>query len=148
LESRLDIFVMRNQLELCYFICGGAGERSYAAHGGRMMALVLEVYGAFCLFSLIAFLVWAWVAKLRPDLDELEFDLDELEKLKKPASREQSDFDPQVGGPDAQRPPRGGAAPPAQTQTSPSVPKPSAADANPEASANIEPRTHRDDRAM
>ena len=33
-----------------------------------MVALVFEVYGAFCLFSLIAFLVLAAVAKLRPDL--------------------------------------------------------------------------------
>ena len=46
-----------------------------------MVALVFEVYGAFCLFSLIAFLVWASVAKLRPDLDEEEFDFIELEKL-------------------------------------------------------------------
>ena len=53
-----------------------------------MIALVLELYGAFCLFSLIAFLVWASVAKLRPDLDEPEFDLDELEKLKNLASCE------------------------------------------------------------
>ncbi len=44
-----------------------------------MVALVLEVYGALCFFSLIAFLVWAAVAKLRPDLDEDEFE--ELEKL-------------------------------------------------------------------
>jgi len=62
-----------------------------------MIALILEVYGAFCLFSLVAFLVWAWRAKLRPDLDEPEFDLDELEKLKKDASCEQSGSDPQVG---------------------------------------------------
>ncbi len=47
-----------------------------------MVALVFEVYGAFCLFSLIAFLVWASVAKLRPDLDEEEFDFIELEKLR------------------------------------------------------------------
>jgi hypothetical protein len=52
-----------------------------------MVALVFEVYGAFCFFSLIAFLVWAAVAKLRPDLDE---DIDELEKLKKLVSSEQS----------------------------------------------------------
>ena len=45
-----------------------------------MVALVFEIYGAFCLFSLIAFLVWASVAKLRPDLDEEEFDFIELEK--------------------------------------------------------------------
>jgi hypothetical protein len=45
---------------------------------------------------LITFLVWAGVAKLRPDLDEPEFDLDELEKLKKLAC-EQSDFDPSIG---------------------------------------------------
>jgi len=61
-----------------------------------MIALVLELYGAFCLFSLIAFLVWASVAKLRPDLDEPEFDLDELEKLKNLASCEPSDSDPKV----------------------------------------------------
>ena len=46
-----------------------------------MVALVFEIYGAFCLFSLIAFLVLASVAKLRPDLDEEELDLAELEKL-------------------------------------------------------------------
>ena len=51
-----------------------------------MVALVFEVYGAFCVFSLIAFLVLASVAKLRPDLDE---DIEELEKLKKLASSEQ-----------------------------------------------------------
>jgi hypothetical protein len=50
------------------------------------VALVFEVYGAFCFFSLIAFLALASVAKLRPDLDE---DIDEFEKLKKLASSEQ-----------------------------------------------------------
>jgi hypothetical protein len=35
-----------------------------------MVALVFEVYGAVCFFSLMAFLVLASVAKLRPDLDE------------------------------------------------------------------------------
>ena len=55
---------------------------------GGMIALIFEVYGAFCFFSLAAFLVWASVAKLRPDLDEEEFDpsgidFAELEKLKK-----------------------------------------------------------------
>ena len=54
-----------------------------------MITVILEVYGAFCLFSLIAFLVWAWFAELRPDLDEL----DELEKLKKLARCEQYDPD-------------------------------------------------------
>jgi hypothetical protein len=48
-----------------------------------MVALFFEIYGAFCFFSLIAFLVLASVAKLRPDLDE---EIDELEKLKKLAS--------------------------------------------------------------
>src|ERR1700683_2189696 len=56
-----------------------------------MVALVFEVYGAFCLFSLIAFLVLAGMAKLRPDLDEEEFDFIELEKLKQLVSSEQSD---------------------------------------------------------
>jgi hypothetical protein len=53
-----------------------------------MVALVFEAYGAFCLFSLIAFLVWACAAKLRPDLDE---DIDELEKLKELVSFESGD---------------------------------------------------------
>jgi hypothetical protein len=52
-----------------------------------VITLVFEVYGAFCFFSLIAFLVLASVAKLRPDLDE---DLVELEKLKKLISGKQS----------------------------------------------------------
>jgi hypothetical protein len=56
-----------------------------------MVALVFEIYGAFCLFSLIAFLVLAGMAKLRPDLDEEEFDFIELEKLKQLASSEQFD---------------------------------------------------------
>jgi hypothetical protein len=56
-----------------------------------MVALVFEVYGAFCFFSLIAFIVWAAVAKLRPDLDEEEFEFIELEKLKKLVSAEPSD---------------------------------------------------------
>jgi hypothetical protein len=51
-----------------------------------MVALVFEVYGAVCFFSLMAFLILASVAKLRPDLDE---DIDELEKLKKLISSEQ-----------------------------------------------------------
>jgi hypothetical protein len=46
-----------------------------------MIALVFEVYGAFCLLSLLAFLVLASVAKLRPDLDEEELNFVELEKL-------------------------------------------------------------------
>jgi hypothetical protein len=52
-----------------------------------VVALVFEIYGAVSVFSLIAFLVLASVAKLRPDLDE---DLLELEKLKKLVSAEQS----------------------------------------------------------
>ena len=55
-----------------------------------MVALVFEVYGAFCFLSLIAFLVLASVAKLRPDLDEVELDLVELEKLEKLVRSEQS----------------------------------------------------------
>ena len=53
-----------------------------------MVAQFLEVYAAFCFFSLIAFLVLAAVVQLRPDLDEEELDLAELEKL---VSYEQSD---------------------------------------------------------
>ena len=52
-----------------------------------MVALFFELYGVVCLFSLATFLVWATVAKLRPDLDE---DLVELEKLKKLISGKQS----------------------------------------------------------
>jgi hypothetical protein len=43
-----------------------------------MIALGFEVYGAVCLFSLIAFLVLGAVAKLRPDLDEEGFEIGEL----------------------------------------------------------------------
>ena len=56
-----------------------------------MVALVFEIYGGVCLFSLIAFLILATVAKLRPDLDEEEFDFIELENLKQLVSSEQSD---------------------------------------------------------
>ena len=52
-----------------------------------MVALVFEVYGALCVFALVVFLVWAAAAKLRPDLDEEELD---LEKLKMLVSSEQS----------------------------------------------------------
>jgi len=45
-----------------------------------MVALVFEIYGGVCLFSLMAFLVLAAVAKLRPDLDEEELGFVELEK--------------------------------------------------------------------
>jgi hypothetical protein len=60
--------------------------------------IVLVLYGAFCLFCLIAFLIWASFAKLRPDLDEPELDLQQLERLRKLASGEQSDPDPRAGG--------------------------------------------------
>lgn len=56
-----------------------------------MVALVFEVYGAFCLFASIAFLVLAAVAKPRPDLEEEEFDFIELEKLKELVNSEPSD---------------------------------------------------------
>lgn len=55
-----------------------------------MIALVFEAHGAPCLFALVVFLVWASAAKLRPDLDEDELDLAELEKLKKPVRSELS----------------------------------------------------------
>jgi hypothetical protein len=48
-----------------------------------MLALAFEIYGAFCFFSLFAFLILASLAKLRPDLDEEELHFAELEKLKK-----------------------------------------------------------------
>jgi hypothetical protein len=43
-----------------------------------MLALLLEGYVALCFLSLVAFLVLATRAKLRPDLDEDEFDIAEL----------------------------------------------------------------------
>jgi hypothetical protein len=55
-----------------------------------MVALFFEVYGAFSVFALVVFLVWAAVAKLRPDLEEEELDLAELEKLEKLKSSEES----------------------------------------------------------
>jgi len=100
-----------------------------------MIALVFEVYGAFCFFSLIAFVVWASVAKLRPDLDEAEFE--ELEKLKKLAGCEQSDSDPQLGDLTHEDQPAP-VPPPSQRQTSsPRVPKPSASVPNRQALADI-----------
>jgi hypothetical protein len=54
-----------------------------------VITLVFELYGALCFFSLIAFLVLAAVAKLRPDLDEEEFDIGAVEKPKKLANSEQ-----------------------------------------------------------
>src|SRR5580704_17362237 len=56
----------------------------------QMIALVLEVYGAFSVLSLIAFLRLASVAKLRSDLDEEAIDVGALEKVTKLASSEQS----------------------------------------------------------
>jgi hypothetical protein len=55
-----------------------------------MIALMFEIYGAVCLFSLIAFLVLAALAKFRPDLDEEEFDFIEPEKLTQLVNAEQS----------------------------------------------------------
>ena len=55
-----------------------------------MAALVLEAYGALCFFASAVFFAWAAVAKLRPDLDEDEFDFIEAEKLKQLVSSEQS----------------------------------------------------------
>ena len=46
-----------------------------------MVGLFFEIYGAFCFFSLAAFLVWAAVAKLRPDLDEESAEIEKLRKL-------------------------------------------------------------------
>lgn len=46
-----------------------------------MFALVFEAYGALCLFALAAFLILAAMAKLRPDLDEDDFDRADLGKL-------------------------------------------------------------------
>jgi hypothetical protein len=68
-----------------------------------MVALFFEIYGAVCFFSLIAFLVLASAAKLRPDLDE---DLVELEKLKKLISGKQSSDAFQVDAPIIEDEPR------------------------------------------
>jgi hypothetical protein len=64
-----------------------------------MVALFFELYGVVCLFSLATFLVWATVAKLRPDLDEEEFDIVGLEKLKRLVTSEQSSDDLPVDAP-------------------------------------------------
>jgi hypothetical protein len=82
---------MPNSLILCYFMGREKGVRCVG-----MMALVLELYGLVCILSTLAFLAWAWKAKLRPDLEEREFDLEELEKLKKLAECRQSDIDPAI----------------------------------------------------
>ena len=56
---------------------------------GQMLASV-EIYVGLCFFSLIAFVVLASVAKLRPDLDEQEFDFIEFEKPTQLVNSEQS----------------------------------------------------------
>jgi hypothetical protein len=66
------------------------GAEGNAKAGGDMVVLFFELYGAVCFFSLVAFLILAAMAKLRPDLDEEEFDFVELEKLKKLVSSEGS----------------------------------------------------------
>jgi hypothetical protein len=60
-----------------------------------MIGFVLELYAGVCVFSIIAFLVWACFAKLRPDLDEGEPDLDRLVSLEEldPIERWRSDID-------------------------------------------------------
>ena len=85
-----------------------------------MVALVFEVYGAVCFFSLIAFLVLAAVAKLRPDLDEEELDLVELEKLKKLVRSEPSGDALPVDAPIIEDAPRSAPARPVK-QSEPSV---------------------------
>ena len=54
-----------------------------------MITSVFEIYGALCFLSLIAFLVLAAAAKLRPDLDEEAIDIGAVEQLKKLANPEQ-----------------------------------------------------------
>jgi hypothetical protein len=46
-----------------------------------MTTMFFGLYGALCFFSLVPFLIWASVAKLRPDLDEEALDIPTLEKL-------------------------------------------------------------------
>jgi hypothetical protein len=46
-----------------------------------MTTLLFGLYGALCFLSLVAFLIWASVAKLRPDLDEETFDIHTLEQV-------------------------------------------------------------------
>ena len=84
-----------------------------------MVALVFEVYGAVCFFSLIAFLVLAAVAKLRPDLDEEELDLVELEKLKKLVKSEQSGYALPVDAPIIEDAPRSAPARPVKQSKPP-----------------------------
>jgi hypothetical protein len=78
--------LIAKQLEACFLPIGHVGGDTKP--GRRMIALVFEAYGALCFFALAVFLAWAAVAKLRPDLDEEESDLVELEKLEKLVSSE------------------------------------------------------------
>jgi hypothetical protein len=76
-NNPLHIIVDNEQLEACFLTIG----RGDTKPGRRMAALVLEAYGALCFFASAVFLAWAAVAKLRPDLDEDEFDSSRLRSL-------------------------------------------------------------------
>jgi hypothetical protein len=88
-----------------------------------MVPLFLELFGAVCFFSFVAFLVWAAVAKLRPDLDEEEFDFVELEKLKKLVRAEQSSDALPVDAPIIEEAPRSALARPVKQSKRPVSPR-------------------------
>jgi hypothetical protein len=84
--DRLHIFVGAESTFNPLFYLLGVQEETRT--GGEMVVLFFEVCGAVCFFSLVAFVIWAAVAKLRPDLEE--FDFVELEKLKRLITSAQS----------------------------------------------------------
>src|SRR6185437_13566416 len=80
---------------------------------------VLVLYGAFCFFCLTAFLIWASLAKLRPELGvRCPGTRKAQETCQRRADQSRS------GGPEARGPSLAGPAPPGQGQTSGLVPRP------------------------
>jgi hypothetical protein len=100
---------------------------------------------AICFLSLAAFLVLASVAKLRPNLDEEEFDLPELEKLQKLVSTQRSGDALSIGASDHRRTFLFDAAPPGQSEQA-SGPKAPAPVPYPQATHDLIPTVMRADR--
>jgi hypothetical protein len=115
--DRLHIFVGAESTlnPLFYFL----GVQEETRTGGEMVVLFFELCGAVWFFSLVAFVIWAAVAKLRPDLDEEGFDFVELEQLKRLITSAQSSDAVPVESPIIQDAPKPAPARPVQQSKRP-----------------------------